>query len=137
MPFDNIEYLPRVKTGNEIDNIIVTKVLPNLEAELSNEALDYYPILPNGKPSLFVHEKGPTNSHNPKKYFALSCLENKLSYPEIGYWLDTAMCDPIRTHTDRKKRFIIIEQESSLRFDHRKPIYQFRGICRRYLTIRK
>ena len=121
----------------EIDLDVVTGVFPNLIPELSAVHVDYYTILPNGRPSLFLSDAGLTNTKDPRKYFALSCLDNNISWSEIEMWLDICIREHTRKHADEKTRIITADQESSLRFDRRKPIYTFDGIYRMFLVVRE
>jgi len=127
MPFENLRKTEEPeKSFDEIDKIILGSVLPNVETWIG-----LYTLLPNS----YFGERGPTRKHDPRKYFVLSCLEAGLSYVEVGLWLDTCLEKYVVQNSDGKTRYINSEQERSTRFDHRKPVYYFDGIARRYLRI--
>ena len=68
------------RTFDLIDETIVTQVLPKLSYEYGGNIW----ILPNGNPALFPSHKGPIRNHDPKRFFAVCCLEQGLTLPETG-----------------------------------------------------
>ena len=113
-----------------IDEIILTHVLPQLELTDGFYAW----ILPNGKPSLLRSHTGPIQSHDSKKYFGLSCLEQGLTLPEVGFWLDICLKRG-EVKDEGKTKMLEAEKTSILRLDFRKPMYFFDGIPRVILGI--
>jgi len=137
MPFKNIRVSQPQRSFEAIDRIICAQVFPNIIPEPCNsEHCNYYPILPNGKPSLFFSEAGPMRNQNHREYLALRCLDVGLPYSEIGLWLDECLTKFTVEHADGRTRMITADMESCLSFDRRKPIYYFNGIYRRYILIR-
>ena len=121
-----------------IDSIILERVLPRLQWEYAQGDLRLIEILPNRRPTLSNHT-GPTKKHHPQKFFALGCLEQGLTLPETGLWLDT-FSDPWperKTHQDGIKRIVHPQSASILRLDARRPIYFLKDTPRGHLEIRE
>lgn len=120
------------KTFEEIDRVVISKVYPNLIWIPYSGGRQIY-ILPNylKMPS----HQGPTKEKNPRKFFALECLDNGLSYAETELWLDTCFDKFIVKHTDGVTREITAHNERIFRLDRRKPIYYFDNVPKSGLGI--
>jgi len=136
MPFKNIRVSQPQRNFQEIDEIILANVFPELHWHYFGNRAKYVRILPNLRPTRSPDDVGPTRSKNPKEYFVLGCLKVGLPYSEIGRWLDYCLDTHIVEHTDGITRQINAESERLLRLDERKPIYHFEGTYRSLLIVR-
>ena len=117
-------------------DMVIIGILPEIRSEsYGHENVRRYIILPNGNPSLFPSDRGRIDEKDSRKYFALACIEQGLSFGEIGFWLDFCIKNFGGIHADGKKRRIVAEKTSSLRFDRRKHIYSYSGIWRKSIMI--
>lgn len=114
-----------------IDRIVVERVFPQIEwvasgGNIARSTTQHFAILPNGLPLLFG--EGSTSYHHadvlePRKYFALLCMEQGLALGDIGLWLDYFSANFGATHIDGRSRQVVPCVEKIHRFDCRKKIY--------------